>query len=98
MFLKRLFCRHKYKFVRKLYGDEINAHDGKRYKYICEKCGMYKWSNVPSVTCEHCIHLCENNDGSVYCDSVFKNGCLPDNTRPFKEVKAEVTSCANFQK
>lgn len=92
MFLKRLFCRHKYKFVRKLYGDEINAHDGKHYEYICEKCGMYKWSNVPSVTCEHCIHLCENNDGSVYCDSVFKNGCLPDNTRPFKEVKVEVTS------
>lgn len=41
------------------------------------------------VTCEHCIHLCENNDGSVYCDSVFKNGCLPDITRPFKEVKTE---------
>lgn len=41
--LKMLFCRHKFKFVRKLYGDEINVHDGKRDEYVCEKCGMYKW-------------------------------------------------------
>lgn len=47
MFLKRLFCRHKYKFVRKLYGDEINAHDGKRYEYICVKCGANKWTTSP---------------------------------------------------
>lgn len=41
--IKMLFCNHKYKFVRKLYGDEINAHNGKRDEYVCEKCGMYKW-------------------------------------------------------
>ena len=41
--IKMLFCHHKFKFVRKLYGDEINAHNGKRNEYVCEKCGMYKW-------------------------------------------------------
>ena len=41
--IKMLFCNHKYKFVRKLHGDEINAHNGKRDEYVCEKCGMYKW-------------------------------------------------------
>lgn len=41
--LKMLFCRHKYRFVRTLYGDEINAYNGKRNEYRCEKCGIYKW-------------------------------------------------------
>ena len=41
--IKMLFCRHNYKFVRRLYGDEINIHNGKRNEYICEKCGMYKY-------------------------------------------------------
>ncbi len=41
--LKKIFCRHKYEYVKKLYGDEINTHNGKRIEYRCEKCGMYKW-------------------------------------------------------
>lgn len=41
--LKMIFCRHKYKYNRKLYGDEINIHNGKRNEYRCEKCGVYKW-------------------------------------------------------
>lgn len=41
--IKMLFCNHEYKFVRKLYADEINAHNGKRNEYVCVKCGMYKW-------------------------------------------------------
>ena len=42
-FIKMLFCKHKYKFVRKLYGDEIIRHNFKRDEYVCSKCGMYKW-------------------------------------------------------
>lgn len=41
--LKKIFCKHDYKFVRLLYGDEINEHCGKRKEYCCVKCGMYKW-------------------------------------------------------
>ena len=41
--LKMIFCYHKYKYIRKLYGDEINIHNGERAEYCCEKCGMYKW-------------------------------------------------------
>ena len=41
--LKMIFCRHKYKYIRTCYGDEINAHNGNRNEYRCEKCGMYKW-------------------------------------------------------
>jgi hypothetical protein len=40
---KKIFCRHKYEYIRKLYGDEINAHNGKRIEYCCQKCSMYKW-------------------------------------------------------
>lgn len=41
--LKMLFCKHRYEFVRNLYGDEINYHNGKRNEYRCVKCGVYKW-------------------------------------------------------
>lgn len=40
---KMLFCHHDYEYVRTLYGDEVNAHNGKRKEYRCKKCGMYKW-------------------------------------------------------
>ena len=42
-YLKRIFCKHEYIFIRKLYGDEINDHNGKRYEYKCSKCGAYEW-------------------------------------------------------
>lgn len=41
--LKMIFCRHKYEYIRKCYGDEINAHNGKREEYCCVKCGKYQW-------------------------------------------------------
>lgn len=41
--LKMLFCRHEYEYIRTLYGDEINAHNGNRKEYRCRKCGMLKW-------------------------------------------------------
>lgn len=41
--LQKIFCRHNWVFVRRLYGDEINAHNGKRNEYKCSKCGAYKY-------------------------------------------------------
>lgn len=41
--LREIFCKHDYMFVRTLYGDEINSHNGKRKEYRCRKCGMYNW-------------------------------------------------------
>ena len=41
--LKMIFCRHEHEYVRTLYGDKVNAHNGKRKEYCCVKCGMYKW-------------------------------------------------------
>lgn len=43
MLIRMQFCHHQYQFVRRLYGDEINAHGGKRNEYVCVRCGMYKW-------------------------------------------------------
>lgn len=43
-YIKRLFCKHDFCFHKRLYGDEINAHGGKRNEYICRKCGAYKWN------------------------------------------------------
>jgi len=37
---KQLFCKHKWKFVRNIYGDEINACNGDRSWWKCEKCGL----------------------------------------------------------
>ena len=37
--IRRLFCRHEYKFVRNIYGDEINLWGGKRSVWRCHKCG-----------------------------------------------------------
>lgn len=39
--LKRLFCKHDYEFVRNIYGDEINHVGGRRSWWRCRKCG--KW-------------------------------------------------------
>lgn len=44
--IKALFCKHDYVFIRRIYGDEINAHDGKRNEYRCKKCGIYTWKGV----------------------------------------------------
>lgn len=39
--------------------------------------------------CTHCIHLQYNNDGSVFCDSVFEKACLKSGYRCFKEPGGE---------
>ena len=37
--LKRLFCKHEYKFVRNIYGDEIILCGWNRSVWKCDKCG-----------------------------------------------------------
>lgn len=41
-FIKRLICKHEWKFCRNIYGDEINAAGGKRSLWRCAKCGKFK--------------------------------------------------------
>lgn len=36
---KQLFCKHEWKFLRNIYGDEINACNGNRSWWVCKKCG-----------------------------------------------------------
>ena len=43
--IKSLFCKHDYKFVCNIYGDEINCLAGKRSLWKCEKCGKYKYKD-----------------------------------------------------
>ena len=41
--LKQLVCKHNYKFVRNLHGDEIINHGWKRSEWECCKCGKIKY-------------------------------------------------------
>lgn len=36
--IKRLFCAHRFEFVRNLYGDQINSWGGKRSLWVCFAC------------------------------------------------------------
>ena len=41
--IKRLFCKHQFVFVRNIYGDEINKCGGHRTLWKCYKCAKYKF-------------------------------------------------------
>lgn len=38
-FFRRLFCKHEFRFVRNIYGDEIFEWDLKRSIWQCVECG-----------------------------------------------------------
>jgi hypothetical protein len=40
--IKQLFCKHDYLFVRNIYGDEIRYSGYNRSLAKCTKCGKYK--------------------------------------------------------
>lgn len=44
---------------------------------------------IRQETCEYCIHLYHNSDGSVACDSPFEKACLQTKERAFKELNTE---------
>ena len=54
---KSLFCKHKYEFVRNIYGDEINVHDGMRSEWRCTKCGHVQYREDYHVTETLCDEL-----------------------------------------
>lgn len=60
-------CDHDYNFVRNIYGDEINAHNGMRSEWRCIKCGHIQYRDD--------LHtrgtLCEELD-NIY-DNYYKN-------------------------
>lgn len=41
--IKRLFCKHEYVFLRNIYGDEINWCGGYRSIWRCKKCGSLEY-------------------------------------------------------
>lgn len=48
-FLRRLFCRHQWRFLRNIHGDEIILRNYMRSVWKCEKVRVH---TVPQVPCE----------------------------------------------
>ena len=46
-FLKRLFCKHDYVFVRNIHGDEIIEYEWKRSIWKCQLCGKTFYGSFP---------------------------------------------------
>lgn len=89
-FIRQLFCKHNYVFIRNLYGDEINLHNGKRSLWQCTRCGKQIYMNRP-------LFVEKKKEEKEYVDNdVFKFRCtlkweLSDYdeyvyTRPFPDV------------
>ena len=64
--IRRLTCRHEWRFSSYLHGHAIIAHNYKRFEYICIKCGIYNWFERP-INCYNCKHLWYNNSGQAEC-------------------------------
>ncbi|GAA0382590.1 hypothetical protein GCM10008933_12200 [Paenibacillus motobuensis] len=45
MIFKKLFCKHKYSFVRNIHGDEIIHRGFKRSIWKCTECGRTRLSD-----------------------------------------------------
>ncbi len=44
---KSIFCKHRWVFLRGVYGDEINHSNGKRVQEYCHKCDSVRYANKP---------------------------------------------------
>ena len=56
-------CEHEYEFVRNIYGDQINQHDGMRSEWRCVKCGHVQYReylHTPETLCEELDKLYNN--------------------------------------
>ena len=71
-------CEHEYKFVRNIYGDEINTHNGMRSEWRCIKCGHVQYREDYHITGT----LCEELD-TLY-DNFHK-----DKYNSWKELRSE---------
>jgi hypothetical protein len=54
-FIKRLFCKHEFEFVRNIHADEINWCGGHRSIWKCKKCGCIEYQD----------HLYSDNVGEL---------------------------------
>jgi len=45
LWVRPLFCKHDYQFVRNIFGDEIHWHGWKRSVWRCSKCGKVRYEN-----------------------------------------------------
>lgn len=77
-FIQKYGCDHEYKFVRNLYGDQINQHDGARSVWECIKCGHIQYREDLHITGTLCEELDKLYDD--YYKDVYKN---------WKEVHSE---------
>ena len=71
-------CEHEYEFVRNMYGEEINTHNGMRSEWRCIKCGHVQYREDYHVTGT----LCEELD-TLY-DNFHK-----DKYNSWKELRSE---------
>jgi len=60
--IKSLFCKHEYEFVRNIYGDQINYCNGKRSIWKCKKCGNIEYRDKLCNESYKTYNLCTELD------------------------------------
>lgn len=85
--IKRIFCKHDYEFVRNIYGDEINNGAGKRSEWRCRKCGKTIYKNEIRLDLDNTHTLCselrilsQKYDDNLQADWEQKHARLINNT------------------
>jgi len=46
LLIKQMLCRHEFRFLRNIYGDEINQYDGKRSIWVCLHCHKSEYRDL----------------------------------------------------
>lgn len=77
----KIFCKHKNKrLIRKIYGDEINRVNGKRYEYKCNSCGkILYYKEEQDKSCSGCNNLWYNCCGQAECLKNMEKICSKNN-------------------
>lgn len=60
--IKILFCKHEYEFLRNIYGDEINWCGGYRSIWKCKKCGNLEYKDELYNDKPRTYKLCDELD------------------------------------
>ena len=67
--IKRLFCKHEYEFLRNIYGDEINYCGGYRSIWRCKKCGALEYRDKLNLSLKETL----NNNYKQYYTNKYNN-------------------------
>lgn len=73
-FIKGLLCKHEFKFIRNVYGDEVNHLGGYRSISQCVHCGKKEYGGLIAPL-KHCKKHknCSHVDGHLCpCDEINK--------------------------